>query len=80
MNILLLNLVHSSNKEAKAEVDQNLVIVRDAVFFFIKNRPAKDFTVPKRRKDTLLELKRLLDRSVQNGRVQAVLITEFNII
>ncbi len=68
-----------SNKEAKAEIDQNLVIVRDAIFFFLKRRELKDFNVLKRKKELLLELKRLLDRSIQNGRVDKVMITEMNI-
>lgn len=68
-----------SNKEAVAEVDENLVLVRDSIFFFIKGKSLKDFTIPLKRKETLQELKRLLDRSVQNGRVNDVLITELTV-
>ncbi len=68
-----------SNKEAIAEIDQNLVIVRDAIFFFLKRKELNDFNVLKRKKEMMLELKRLLDRSIQNGRVDKVMITEMTI-
>ncbi|MEE8483837.1 MAG: flagellar basal body-associated FliL family protein, partial [Nitrospinota bacterium] len=68
-----------SNKEAIAEIDQNLVIVRDAIFFFLKRKELNDFNILKRKKEMMLELKRLLDRSIQNGRVDKVMITEMTI-
>lgn len=68
-----------SNGDAVSEVEENLVIMREAVYLFIRNRKASDFMVPENRVKTLSTLKRLLDRSIQNGRVEEVLITELSV-
>ena len=69
-----------SNEDAVAEVEENLSILRESIFVFLKRHKVEDFTKPSKRKDTILSLTRQLDRSLQNGRVNAVLVTELKIL
>lgn len=68
-----------SNEDAITEVKENLDIMREAVYLFVRNRGASDFTIPESRVETLKTLKRILDRSIQNGRVERVMITELSV-
>lgn len=69
-----------SSEDAVAEVEENLVIIRETIYLFLKRHNTENFTIPKKRMETITDLKRLLDRSVQNGRVEDVMITELNIL
>lgn len=68
-----------SSNDAIAEIEENLAIMRETVYLFIRNRGAGNFTIPENRVETLNDLKRLLDRSIQNGLVEKVMITELSV-
>ena len=67
-----------SNKDAMSEIEENIVVMREAIYIYISRREKGDFADEKKRAEILDDLKNLLDRSLLNGRVQDVLITQLN--
>jgi len=60
------------NLSPKGLTPKNLALLRE------KNK--NDFLDPKKRKDALFDLKILVDRSLQNGRVDKVMVTKFKVL
>lgn len=69
-----------SNADAVTEVEENLPLMRETIYLFAKRHKPDDFKPTGKRKETLQTLQRLLDRSLQNGRVKNILITEFTLL
>jgi len=69
-----------SNADAVGEVEENLSLIRETIYLFAKQREPDDFMPTGRRDETIQTLRRLLDRSLQNGRVEDVMITEFTLL
>ncbi len=69
-----------SNADAVSEVEENLSLMRETIYQFAKLRDLDDFKPTGRRDETIRTLRRLLDRSLQNGRVEDVMITEFTLL
>jgi len=69
-----------SNADAVGEVEENLSLMRETIYLFAMQREPDDFKPSGRRDETIQTLRRLLDRSLQNGRVEDVMITEFTIL
>jgi len=68
-----------SNKEVVNEMAENLITFRNTIFVYLKEHTKEDFIDPEKRQKSLDEIRVLLDRSLQNGQVLAVLITESNL-
>lgn len=69
-----------SNADAVGEVEENLSLMRETIYQFAKLRDLDDFKPTGKRDETIRTLRRLLDRSLQNGRVEDVMITEFTLL
>lgn len=65
-----------SSEDAVAEVKENLPSMREAIYRFTKQHEIDEFMSPDMKHNTMLELRKLLDRKLQSGRVQEVHITE----
>jgi flagellar basal body-associated protein FliL len=68
-----------SNIDAVAEVEENLPLMRETIYLFTKGRKPDDFAAPGKKDETVAALKRLLNRYIQNGRVDNIMITEFTV-
>ncbi|MFQ5431785.1 MAG: flagellar basal body-associated protein FliL [Nitrospinota bacterium] len=69
-----------SNTDAASEVEENLSLMRESIYLFAKQRELGDFKPTGKRNQTIQTLRRLLNRSLQNGRVEDVMITEFTLL
>lgn len=69
-----------SNEDAVVEVEENLSLMRETIYLFAKRKELDDFKPSGRRNETMQTLRRLLDRSLQNGRVKNIMITEFTLL
>ncbi len=69
-----------SSEDALDEMEHNLVIFREAIYLFLREKNKNDFLNPKKRKEILFNLKVLVDRSLQNGQVDRVLVTKFKVL
>ena len=69
-----------SNMDAVVEVEENLSLMRETIYLFAKQHEPDDFKRSGKRDETIETLRRLLDRSLQNGRVKNIMITEFTLL
>ena len=66
-----------SNGDTLVEAEENLLLIRETIYQFAKRHEPDDFKPTGKRDETMQKLRQLLDRSLQNGRVENILITEF---
>jgi flagellar basal body-associated protein FliL len=76
--IRLVFALQMSSAESINEVNHNLPLIRNIIVFFMKTRDKKELLSESARKEILKDLKFTLDRSIQSGRVEAILINELN--
>ena len=69
-----------TNADAAGEVEENLSLMRETIYLFAKQREPDDFKPVGKRVETIQALRRLLDRSLQSGRVKDIMITEFTLL
>jgi len=65
--------------EVKKEIERNLVLIRENIFFMLKNLSVEDFTNEKKREKVAVEAAIALNRSIQSGAVNKMLITALTI-
>jgi len=71
-----------STKQAVEEIEENIAFVREAIYIFLKTHDRHEFLGrnKKLKEQTFFDLRVLIDRSLQNGRVEAIQVIEFTVL
>jgi flagellar basal body-associated protein FliL len=68
-----------NSEDGVAEAKENMALIRKGILFYLGTKDKNEILDEDGRQAILKDLKYNIDKSLQNGRVVAVLITEFNI-
>jgi len=77
--IRLVLALELSNEYAVGEVQENITLIRNGILFYMGTRDAADLLVETKRKEILQNIQYNVDRSLQEGRVEKVLINELGV-
>ncbi len=67
--------VEMSGGEVRKEIDRNLVLIRENIYFLLSSLSLEMFTDKKKRRKMAVEVAIILNRSIQSGAVTKTLIT-----
>lgn len=71
-----------TTKQAFEEIEENIAFVREAIYIFLNTHDRHEFLGrnKKLREQTFFDMRVLIDRSLQSGRVEAIQIIEFTVL
>ncbi|MGK7344925.1 MAG: flagellar basal body-associated FliL family protein [Candidatus Nitrospinota bacterium M3_3B_026] len=68
-----------SGKDVEAEIERNLTLVRENIYFVLGEKGLDDFRKQENREKTAVEVAIAINRSIQSGAVEKVLVTSLTI-
>ncbi len=68
-----------SNEDVVSELEENLELIRNSVMFYMGTRDKRDLLDVGKRKEILQNMQYNMGRSLQSGRVDAILINEISV-
>ncbi|MBI5178554.1 MAG: flagellar basal body-associated FliL family protein [Nitrospinae bacterium] len=77
--IRLVLALQMSNEFVVGELEENMPLIRTSILFYMNTRDPGDLLVAAKRKEILQNIQYNVDRSLQEGRVETVLINELSV-
>lgn len=68
-----------SGENVKEEIERNLTLIRENIYFVLGEKKLEDFKDPERRKKTSVDVAIAINRSIQSGAVEEVFVTSLTI-